>query len=120
VATLTEKQKKVLAKYPSHEEIEKIYFKKHPEFIEVCKEEILSDIKNRPDMSDGEYLEKIKALIRLEGYLKVAKATKLSREHLYRSFTKTGNPTFATLRKVMNYLGLNLIPIKKSKIVYAK
>ncbi len=118
MATLTEKQKKVLAKYPSHEEIEKIYFKKHPEYIEECKEDILTDIKNNPNMSDGEYLEKIKALIRLEGYLKVAKATKLSREHLYRSFAKTGNPTFATLRKVMNYLGLDLIPMKKNKVVY--
>lgn len=118
MAKMTDRQKKILSEYPSQEDIEKKYFKKHPEYIEDCKEEILEEIKNNPNISDEEYLEKIKALIRFEGYSKVAKATKISREHLYRSFSKKGNPTFFTIRKVMNFLNLNIIPVKKTKLAY--
>ena len=45
---------------------------------------------------------------RAKGMSQVAEQTGLSREHLYRSFSKKGNPTLRTLLAVLNALGIEL------------
>ena len=42
------------------------------------------------------------------GMTKLAQETGLSREELYKSFGKQGNPSFVTVSKVANALGLKL------------
>jgi probable addiction module antidote protein len=42
------------------------------------------------------------------GMGKVAKETGLARESLYRSFSEKGNPTYKTLFKVLDNIGLQL------------
>ncbi len=47
-------------------------------------------------------------LARLKGMTALARETGLSRESLYRSLSRTGNPELATLIKVARALGLSL------------
>ncbi|MFT4178459.1 MAG: putative addiction module antidote protein [Thermomonas sp.] len=47
---------------------------------------------------------------RARGMTQLARDTGLAREALYRSLSETGNPSFATVNKVMHALGLKLVP----------
>ena len=47
---------------------------------------------------------------RARGMTQLARDTGLAREALYRSLSETGNPSFATVNKVMRALGLKLVP----------
>jgi len=47
-------------------------------------------------------------IARAQGMTQVAKAAGLSRESLYRALSANGNPSFATILKVANALGLRL------------
>ncbi len=40
------------------------------------------------------------------GFLKLARDTGISREHLYYIFSDKGNPTFETIQKVLNQYGV--------------
>lgn len=46
---------------------------------------------------------------RAKGMTRVAKATGLSREQLYRSFSEEGNPTLKTTLALLSALGLDLV-----------
>ncbi|OZI20346.1 putative addiction module antidote protein [Bordetella genomosp. 9] len=46
---------------------------------------------------------------RAKGMTRVAKATGLSREQLYRSFSEGGNPTLKTTLALLGALGLDLV-----------
>ena len=52
--------------------------------------------------------EALGVLGKLKGMTALARATGLSRESLYRSLSRTGNPELATLIKVAGALGLKL------------
>lgn len=43
-----------------------------------------------------------------EGMSKVARKAKVTRENLYRAFAPGGNPTIATMMRVLNALGLTI------------
>lgn len=45
---------------------------------------------------------------RARGMTEIAKESGLSREHLYRSFSETGNPTLKSILAVMGVLGVRL------------
>jgi probable addiction module antidote protein len=47
---------------------------------------------------------------RARGMTQLARDTGLAREALYRSLSEAGNPSFATVNKVMHALGLKLVP----------
>lgn len=47
---------------------------------------------------------------RARGMTQLARDTGLAREALYRSLCATGNPSYATIVKVMQALGLKLVP----------
>ena len=47
---------------------------------------------------------------RARGMTQLARDTGLAREALYRSLRATGNPSYATVVKVMQALGLKLVP----------
>jgi len=48
-------------------------------------------------------------IARAKGMSAVAKDTDLARESLYKALSKKGNPEFATIIKVMNSLGMQLM-----------
>jgi probable addiction module antidote protein len=58
---------------------------------------------------DTEYISHALGVVaRAKGMAQIADKTGLSREQLYRSFSKMGNPTLKTTIAVMNALGLEL------------
>ena len=57
-------------------------------------------------------------IARAKGMTEVAEASGLSRESLYKSLRRDGNPRFATVLKVLRSLGLQLTPVpRKAKAV---
>jgi probable addiction module antidote protein len=56
----------------------------------------------------------IGAIARSKGMSKIANDTGLNRESLYKSFSREGNPSFATMTKVLDILGYELKILPKS------
>jgi probable addiction module antidote protein len=52
----------------------------------------------------------IGTIARAHGMMKLAKATGLTREGLYKALSINGNPSLATALKVLNALGIRLVP----------
>ncbi len=64
-------------------------------------------------MDDDDPTELVRALgvvARARGMTQLARETGLTREALYRSLSETGNPSFATINKVLHTLGVKLVP----------
>jgi probable addiction module antidote protein len=53
---------------------------------------------------------------RAKGMTQIAEQTGLSREQLYRSFSRRGNPTLKTMLAVMHALGVQLSATPKTKL----
>ena len=47
---------------------------------------------------------------RAKGMTRIAKASGLTREGLYKALSAEGNPSFATVQKVLRALGMQLVP----------
>jgi probable addiction module antidote protein len=91
-------------------------FLRTPEDIEAYLEAIFEDYG-----SDSRVV--IKALgdvARAQGMQKVAKATGLNREGLYKALSGTGNPSFETVSKVMAAVGMTLKPVRRVRAVRRK
>lgn len=50
----------------------------------------------------------LRDIARAHGMTQLAKDTQLNRESLYKSLSKEGNPSFATITKIMKALGLKM------------
>ena len=50
----------------------------------------------------------LRNIARAHGMTQLAKETQLNRESLYKSLSKEGNPSFATITKIMKALGLKM------------
>nr|WP_076389172.1 addiction module antidote protein [Vaginimicrobium propionicum] len=50
----------------------------------------------------------LRDIARARGMSQLAKAADLNRESLYKSLSKDGNPSFATITKIMKALGLKI------------
>ena len=64
-------------------------------------------LEDHPDDIDG-IVRALGDIARARGMSQVAKESGLSRENLYRALRAEGNPTFATVLKVTQSLGLRL------------
>ncbi len=62
------------------------------------------------DPGDGSLIRLVLGdIARARGMTKLSRETGLSRENLYKSLSKDGNPEFSTIMKVIHALGLKLI-----------
>ena len=69
-------------------------------YFEICTEE---------DLGDGSLIRSaLGAISRAKGMTQLARDTGLSRDGLYSALSSEGNPSFATILKVMHALGLKL------------
>jgi len=55
------------------------------------------------------------AVARSRNMSQLARNTGLTREGLYKAFSKQGNPSFGTVLKVVNALGYRLAPVSEKK-----
>ncbi len=91
--------------------------------MRLTKYDMADNIKTRDDallylqaaFEDGnpeDIINVLGALARSEGMTKLAAEIGVGRESLYKSLSKDGNPSFATIFKIIKSLGLSL------KVVY--
>lgn len=71
-------------------------------FLEAAFAEACDDV--------GYIAQAIGEVARARGMMQLARDTGLSRESLYRALSADGNPSFATVLKVLRALGLQLTP----------
>jgi probable addiction module antidote protein len=68
--------------------------------------------------NDNSFLLKvINALARAEGMTQIARELGITREGLYKSLSPNGNPSFETVIKLLNVLGLSLKIVSKDSAV---
>jgi probable addiction module antidote protein len=73
------------------------------------KDDVIGYFEAALEENDTELLfEVIGDIARSEGMTQLAREMNLSRESLYRSFSKTGNPAFATVVKLLDLLGYRI------------
>lgn len=60
------------------------------------------------DNAPEHFMEALGDVTRIQGIANASKATDLNREHLYRTLSKKGNPTFSTILKLLKFLGLEM------------
>ncbi|MDR2048859.1 MAG: putative addiction module antidote protein [Treponema sp.] len=73
------------------------------------KEEVFAYLEGALEENNIETLfDIIGAIARSQGMAKIAKETGLNRESLYKSLSRDGNPSFATIAKVIDVLGYRI------------
>ena len=73
------------------------------------KEDVIGILEAALEENDTEFLfEVIGDIARSKGMTRIAKELNLARESLYRSLSQDGNPSFATVAKVLDNLGFQL------------
>jgi probable addiction module antidote protein len=77
---------------------------------ELKSDEMIADFMSDAfETEDAGYIAHALGVVaRAKGMTQIAKDTGLSREQLYRSFSKSGNPTLKTTIAVMKALGVEL------------
>jgi probable addiction module antidote protein len=73
------------------------------------KDDVIGYLEAALEENDTELLfAVIGDIARSEGMTQLARELNLSRESLYRSFSKAGNPSFATVIKLLDLLGYRI------------
>jgi probable addiction module antidote protein len=73
------------------------------------KEDAIGVIEAALEEKDNELLFTVLGdIARSEGMAQLARELNLSRESLYRSFSRTGNPSFTTVIKLLDLLGYKI------------
>lgn len=86
-------------------------FLRTPEEIAAYLEVVFEDYGDDPAM----IAKALGNAARAQGMQKIAKATGLSREGLYQALSGKSNPSFDTILKVMNAVGIELRPRAMAK-----
>lgn len=89
---------------------EKITFKKWDMAEHInTKEDVIAYLEAALEENDPEFLFKIIGYIaRSKGMAKIARELNLNREGLYTALSPQGNPSFATVARVLDNLGFQL------------
>jgi probable addiction module antidote protein len=73
------------------------------------KEDVIGILEAALEENDMEFLFRVIGdIARSKGMAQIAKDLNLARESLYRSLSQDGNPSFATIAKVLDNLGFQL------------
>ena len=100
--------------------------------IKLRKWDVVEHLKSDEDMAlyfdaamedagdDAAFIAKVLGdIARAKGMTQLAKDTGLGRESLYKALSGEGNPSFATILKVMSALGIKLHAQIDNKIVHS-
>jgi probable addiction module antidote protein len=79
------------------------------------KDDVIGYLEAALEENDTELLfEVIGDIARSEGMAQLSRELNLSRESLYRSFSRAGNPSFTTVVKLLDALGYKLKVLSKT------
>ena len=83
------------------------HYKKHPKELKVYIGVALEEYQK--DGNEKAFLSALSMATRVHGgFSKLAKATGLNRENLYRALSERSDPRLSTIMQVLNNLGLSL------------
>jgi len=91
-------------------DVEKVTFTEYnpADYIET-KEDVLAHLEVAVEENDPEFLLRtIGHIARSKGMAQLARDLNLDRAGLYKAFSADGNPSFLTVAKVLDYLGLRM------------
>jgi probable addiction module antidote protein len=96
---------------------EKITFAKwDPAEIIDSKEDVIAFLEGALEENDPEFLlETIGYIARSKGMTQIAKELNMSRKGLYKALAPDGNPSFKTVFKLLDILGLQIKVEQKSR-----
>ena len=60
------------------------------------------------------FIKAIGDIARARSMTEISRKTGLARQNLYRQFAEDGNPSFFTVRKVLDAVGVSLVPTAKT------
>ena len=114
---MTKKEKEYLDSLPAFNEWQNEYYKQHPEEIELLEQAMLEELEEYPEMPVEAFLGQIRRIAELRGIARLAKASGLNRESLYKTLSTKGNPTLHTLNKIAAAMGCRLafVPLKTAR-----
>ena len=94
----------------------KVTFKKwDPAEVITSKERVIAFLEEAIEDGDPDFLlETIGHIARSKGMAQIARELKLDRKGLYRSLASDGNPSFKTIYKLFDVLGLRMRLAQKS------
>ena len=79
------------------------------------REDVINMLQVAMEENDPTFLISVIGVVaRSEGMSKIARELKLNREGLYDSFSAKGNPSFATVQRVLDVLGYRLSILPKN------
>lgn len=93
---------------PDYTAYRNAYYAKHPQEIPLLEQELIEEFNTNPHLPTGVLLACLREIAKIYGFTKLARESRLNREHLYRSLSARGNPTVNTLRKVAYKLGYHV------------
>ncbi|MEW6234544.1 MAG: addiction module antidote protein [Candidatus Omnitrophota bacterium] len=94
-------------KYRTFDEIVEERFKEHPDEIAGFVQTVLEEYEKEPD--EGALLSALRQVaIAQGGMTELAKKTNLSRERLYKTLSREGNPRLKNLRRILQAFGYTL------------
>ena len=95
---------------------EKITFKKwEPAEVIETREDVIAFLEGALEENDPDFLlSVIGDITRSKGISKIARELNISREGLYKALAPDGNPSFKTVFKLLDLLGLRIKVEKKS------
>lgn len=93
----------------SHDEAMVAELRENPEYAEIYLQTALEEIYEEGGVSA--FLTALRRVVEARGGIgEIAKKSGLSRQQLYRTLSKNGNPTITTLTEITRAAGVRLIP----------
>lgn len=96
--------------FPTLDEVEEEYFKKHPEEIEPYLSEIFEEYAQ--DGDSASLLASLRVIARVKGISALAHETGMTRQGLQKALSERGNPRLDNINSIMHALGYHLVPSK--------
>ena len=85
------------------------------EYLDTDELQILYLDEAAKENDPAALIKAIDTVARAKGMTKTAKEAGISREGLYKALSPNGNPSFATVWKILNALGYTIVPTRITK-----
>ena len=100
--------------YPTRDEVEEEYFRKHPEEIDEYLTLIFEEYSK--DSNTPALLSSLRILARVKGISSLAGEIGMTRQGLQKALSPKGNPRLENINAIMHAMGYRLTPEKLKPI----
>jgi len=100
-------------KFPTLDEVEADYLRKHPEEIDGYIETLFEEFSETGD--SGALLSALRVVAQVKGMATLAKQVGMTRSGFYKALSAKGNPRLENMNAIMNAFGYQLRPQKMNR-----